>query len=189
MRQSRDGVMGLDLSTTGAAAIAGPLGWAGDWWKLETVVEGRKLEDAKSEDERAERNTEIVDAVIALAVRKRVRVAYFEGYAFGQSNRAHHLGEIGGVVRHRLQLIGVRLVVAHMGSARKLLLGRVPTKPKGAAKQAVYTAFKTAGMWFTDGNELDQADAMTVLNFGFSELGGYCFAQHAPLQSSPARRR
>jgi hypothetical protein len=84
---------------------------------------------------------------------------------------AHSLGEVGGVVRLELVRAGLDIRTANMGSARKLLLGKVA---RADAKMAVYAALRAAGAPF---ETADETDAMCAANWGLSELGGFCFAQ------------
>jgi len=61
-----------------------------------------------------------------------------------------------------------------MGTARKLLLGKVP---RSDVKVAVFEALRAAGASF---DTLDEADAFCAANLGLADAGSYCFAQVAP---------
>jgi hypothetical protein len=82
------------------------------------------------------------------------------------ADQCSHLGEVGGVVRLELVRAGIELRTANMGTARKLLLGKVP---RSDAKMAVYAALRAAGARF---ETADEAHAMAAANLGLSELGG-----------------
>lgn len=178
MRHRKDALLGLDLSTTASAAMVVPLAWQGDWLLTRTMVRGYPLQDSQDEHERCDRNALIADEITQLAIDYRVGVAWIEGYAFGQVHRAHHLGELGGVVRLQLRRAGVVLRVANMGTARKLILGAVP-RGKGVAKREVFNMLRAAGMPFRSPKKswLDEADSFVVANLGLSEAGAFCFAQ------------
>lgn len=109
-------------------------------------------------------------ALVAFARATGATKAFIEGYAYGLKTSAHSLGELGGVVRLELVRAGLELVTVPMQTARKLLLGRCP---KQGAKVAVAEALRAAGARFEG---LDESDAFAVLNWGLSEVGGYCFA-------------
>jgi hypothetical protein len=67
---------------------------------------------------------------------------------------------------------GIALRTANIGTARKLLLGKLPRQ---GAKHAVHAALHAGGSpaW-----SLDQADAFVAANLGLSEhAGAWCFAQ------------
>lgn len=179
MRVRRDAVIGLDLSTRAAAGIIVPLNWGGDWLKVRRLVVGLKLTKQATDEERALRTRHIADRLLEFACDYRVGSAWFESYALGVVHSAHTLGELGGVVRLAFVERGIPIRTANMGSARKLLLGKVP-RGSGAAKAAVYRALRAAGMPFGPTETAkDEADGFTCANYGLSELGAYCFAQLA----------
>ena len=165
-------LLGLDLSVTAAAAVAVPLDYEGDFARVASVVIGEKLRRDATDVERARRTETIAARLVRFALENRCSIAYVESYAFGQRTAAHTLGEVGGVVRLELVRAGLDVRTANIGSARKLLLGRVPRQD---AKIAVAEALRAAGApldW-----SLDVTDAMACANLGLSMLGGYCFAQ------------
>jgi Holliday junction resolvasome RuvABC endonuclease subunit len=164
-------ILGLDLSVTAAAAVALPLDWDGQWHRVSSIVVGQRLHRGATDAERARRTETIATRLVAFARSAGASVAYIESYGYAMRTSAHTLGEVGGVVRLELVRAGVELRTANMGSARKLLLGKVP---RSDAKMAVYTALRAAGARF---ETADEADAMAAANLGLSELGGYCFAQ------------
>ncbi len=169
--------MSLDLSARGTAALALPCSWAGDWTKLRCLFATEaSLSRGAAESERAIRLNTIAQKVVRFALDYEVTLAYVEDYAFSRNN--YDLGELRGVVRHELIRAGVPFLRCNMGTARKLMLGKIP-RGKGAAKAAVFRSLKEAGMPLFGPKDLwfDQSDAFAVMNFGLSELGGYCFAQ------------
>lgn len=177
MRSRRTAVLGLDLSTRAAAAIAVPSNWGGDFDFVRRLVVGVKLTRDATDLERALRTDLIANRIVEFAVDYQVGDAWLESYAFGKSTSAHTLGELGGVVRLKLVQAGVRIHTANMSSARKLLLGRIP-QGKGAAKAAVYRSLRAAGMRFgPTETAYDEGDAFVCANWGLSERSGYCFVQ------------
>ena len=135
-------LMGLDLSATAAAACAVPLTWDGDFRRVHTLVVGGTLRRDASDEERARRCEAIAVQLVGFARVHRVTEAWIEGYAYGQRTASHTLGEVGGVVRLELVRAGIALRTANVGTARKLLLGRVPRR---GAKYAAHAALHAAG--------------------------------------------
>lgn len=95
---------------------------------------------------------------------------FLEQYAYSQALQAHSLRELGGVVKLALVNAGMEIHTVTAGQVRKVLLGNNPRK---GAKVAVSNGLRAAGARF---DTLDEYDAMCFVNFGLSELGGYCFA-------------
>jgi hypothetical protein len=164
-------LMGLDLSATAGAACAVPLDWDGDFRRVSTCVVGERLRRDAGDDERARRCERIASRLVGFARSHGVTEAWIEGYAFALRTAAHTLAEVGGCVRLQLMRAGITIRTANMGTARKLLLGRLP---RLGAKHAVYAALLAAGSprW-----SLDEADAFVAVNLGLSEhAGAWCFA-------------
>lgn len=163
-------VVGIDpsLSRTGIAIC--PLDWGGDWTKVR-VESVATTSFGKSAHDRVARYKHIVGCVMNILeehATRAVRSVFIEDYAYSRSNKAHHMGEFGGVLRMRLDgPVGPAEV--GIQAARKRLLGKVPRE---GAKVAVYEALVAAGGKFLS---LDESDAMCVCNYGLSELGGFCF--------------
>jgi hypothetical protein len=166
-------LLGLDLSLRAAAAVAVPLDWDGRWQRVSSLVVGEKLCRTATDTERARRTETIAARLVAFAKQHDVVQAWVEGYAFGRNDSAHTLGELGGVVRLELVRAGIELRTANMGTARKLLLGKVP---RADVKVGVFQAVRAAGAAF---ETLDEADAFAAVNLGLAEHGGFCFAQEA----------
>lgn len=166
-------LLGLDLSVRAAAAVAVPMDYDGRFDRVRSLVVGEPLRRDSTDVERARRCETIATRLVRFALESRCSVAYVEGYAFSRRTAAHTLAELGGVVRLELVRAGLDVRTANMGTARKLLLGRVP---RGSDPKAmVAEAFRAAGApidW-----SLDVTDAMACANLGLSLLGGYCFAQ------------
>jgi hypothetical protein len=165
-------LIGLDLSATAAAACAVPLGWGGDFRRVHTVVVGERLRRDATDAERARRCESIARRLVAFARAHSVFEAWTESYAYAQRTSAHTLAEVGGCVRLELLRAGVAIRTANIGTARKLLLGKLPRRE---AKRAVHAALSAAGSpaW-----SLDEADAFVAANLGLSEhAGAWCFAQ------------
>lgn len=166
-------IVGLDLSTRAAAAVAVPQDWDGRWNCVRTLVVGGALRRDATDAERARRSESIASRLVAFATLQRATSVWIEGYAFNQATAAHTLAEVGGVVRLELVRAGFEIRTANMSTARKLLLGKVP---RSGAKDAVVATLRAAGATF---ETADEADAYCCANLGLSELGGYFFGQVA----------
>ena len=168
---SMSAVLGLDLSATAAAGVVVPCDWDGRWATIASIVVGGKLCRGASDAERARRTEAIATELVAFARDQRASIAFIESYAFSRKTAAHTLAEVGGVVRLELLRAGLEIRTAPIGTARKLLLGRIP---RSDIKAAVVAAVRAAGGRF---ESFDEADAFVAANYGLSELGGFCFAQ------------
>lgn len=166
-------ILGLDLSTRAAAAVAVPQDWDGRWSRVRSLVVGEPLRRDATDPERARRCESIALPIVAFARTHVVTSVWIEGYAFSQATAAHTLAEVGGVVRLELVRAGFAIRTANMSTARKLLLGKVPRK---GAKDAVVATLRAAGATF---ETADEADAYCCANLGLYELGGYFFGQVA----------
>lgn len=167
-------VMGLDLSLRAAAAVVVPADWDGDWKRVHSKVIGEALSNEATLAERAMRNWSLSKQLSCFAINHHVTDVFIEGYAFGKGGRSdsvHKLAELGGVVKLELVLQNRNIHIAHMGTARKLLLGKCPRQ---GAKMAVFDAFVAAGKRF---ESLDESDAMACANYGLAELGGWFFGR------------
>lgn len=168
-------IIGIDYSLTACGLVAAPLDWDGDWKRVHWRVVKEKLPARATDVQRARRTESIALAVKSFAAQHGATHAYFENYAFGQAHSAARIGEGCGVCRLELVRAGYEIASAQMQAARKLLLGKVP-RGGDETKAAVYALVRGAG---APVDSYDLADAFTVLNWGMSELGGYCFAQVA----------
>lgn len=174
-------ILGIDLGTRVTAAVLVPIGWGGDWRRVQYVTGGGPLHRDATDEQRARRTEAIARLVVDLACEsRRVKaapnvMAYVESYGYSQRTAAHTLGELGGVVRLELLRAGVELRTANISSARKLLLGKVPRK--GAdAKAEILVTLRAAGAPF---ESLDVCDAFVAANLGLAEHGAWAFAQAA----------
>jgi hypothetical protein len=168
-------ILGLDLSTRAAAAVAVPTDWDGQWSRVRWTVAGEALRKGATEAERIERCRRVADHLARFAREVGAAHAWVESYAYNMRSSAHTLGELGGIVRLGLMPQAIRLDVANMSSARKLMLGRVP---RGAdPKELVQATLQAAGAPLTLTSDADVCDGFTCANWGLSELGGFCFAQ------------
>lgn len=169
-------ILGLDLSATAPAAVAIPVGWAGDWTRVRSQRWEFKLTKKASDNDRARRCLKIGEHIGLFAHRHGCTEAWIESYAYGKKTAAHTLAEVGGVVRVVLLEQSVQLRTANMSSARKLLLGKIPIG-KGQAKKACSACLLEAGSpaW-----SLDESDAFVAANLGLYEMGATFFGQHGP---------
>lgn len=168
-------ILGIDYSLTACGLVAAPLDWDGDWKRVAWRTVGERLPKAASDVQRARRTESIAIAVKGFAAQHGATLAYFESYAYAQAKAAHSIAEGCGVCRLELVRAGIEVKTSPMASGRKLLLGKVPRSGE-ETKFAVYRLLREAGAPVTS---YDLADAFTVLNWGMSELGGFCFAQAA----------
>lgn len=167
-------IAGLDLSLTASAIVTVPLDWDGDWKRVTSSVYGYGLARTAIDSERIARCADIASFLVKCARIRRVTKVYIEGYAFSRADKAHSLGELGGIVRYLLGMDGIEYLTASMNTARKLLLGKVP---RSGAKDACSQTLHNAGAppW-----TLDESDAFVCANWGLSEhAGAFCFAQEA----------
>lgn len=157
-------LLGLDLSARVAAAVAVPTDWGGDWHRVGAMSYGFELALIAEEEDRIDRCEEIAERIVSFAIAHGCVEAWIEGYAFAQVTGAYTLGELGGIVKSRLKAAGIKLRRANMGTARSLLLGRIP-RGKGMAKKAVVRTLEAAGARFAT---VDENEAMVCANLGLS---------------------
>jgi Holliday junction resolvasome RuvABC endonuclease subunit len=139
-------VVGLDLSLS-APALAlvqppdAPVGW---------VMGGPKIGSLRGAHRLARIAEDVGDAVKEF----RPDIVAIEGYSFGSVQQAHHIGELGGVVRYVLHVAGIQYEEIPPGRWRKQLFGR------NVAKDEVrHEAFKRYGIEF---ESLDVLEAWCV---------------------------
>jgi hypothetical protein len=160
-------VIGIDPSVRATAIVAVPLDWGGDWEKVKTrVVKGAP---ASVLYDRVMRNRRIIQEVAEFLAGKGQASAFIEDYAYSMTNRAHHLGELGGMLREVVCMSVPEVTEVVVSRARKVLLGKLP---KNNQKRAVHEALWEAGARF---KTIDEYDAMCIANYGLSTLGGHCF--------------
>jgi hypothetical protein len=134
-------LLGLDLSVTAAAAVAVPLDWDGQWSRVQSVVVGAKLRRDATDEERARRTETIASRLVAFARAAGATVAFIESYGYARHPRPPRACERWSASRLELVRAGIELRTANMGTARKLLLGKVP---RSDAKVAVFAALRAA---------------------------------------------
>jgi len=147
-------VVGLDLSLT-ATGIAGP--WGEN--VLSTKHRGMARLDylATSISDQLDVAFPVVDLVV------------IEGYSFGSRNsQAHALGELGGVVRHRLWSYGYRYIDVPPSTLKVFATG------KGNAGKDEVLASAIRRLGFT-GHDNNQADALWLRELGHHLLGDPLF--------------
>lgn len=167
-------VLGLDLSIASPAACLLSDRWTpGDWTQVTTVCWPSPPDASAHRLLRVRRTAEAVVELVRQSWRRgdpgaKVH-AFVEGYSFGSAQRAHHLGELGGVVRDRL--LDLSWVELHpdvpSASWRRYLLGKVPSKD---AKAVTHAALHSIWHGRPDPTG-DELDAFGVANYGWSELG------------------
>lgn len=88
-----------------------------------------------------------------------------EGYAYSKNNRAHSLGELGGVLRLAILDSGLSSYVVTPSALKKFVSG----KGNIAKDQMTKEVFKRFGVDVGNDNE---ADAAALAVFGLAKLGG-----------------
>ncbi|MDQ3107836.1 MAG: crossover junction endodeoxyribonuclease RuvC [Actinomycetota bacterium] len=91
-------------------------------------------------------------------------VAVLEGYAFGRPNQAHHLGELGGVVRVALAERDITTWIAAPATIKKFATGR-----GNARKPDMLDASRRAG--YEGSNDDNAVDAWWLYQYGLYVLG------------------
>ncbi len=182
-------LLGLDLSLSASAAVALPADWApGDWDVPSLVVPAVEVEEDRDAFH-ARRTGVVANALLRFAVEHGVTDVYCEGYAYGRQNAREALAELGGVVKDYFLRRGrdvwsmtaqtgevprpprewvVRPV--NMASARKTLLGKVPSKKTSGVpvKDHVNSQLAKMGARF---KTMDEGDAFVVANHARMLLG------------------
>lgn len=142
-------IAAFDLSLTSTGAAYGP----GD--HETTVLPTPGLTGA-------ERLIAIRDAVLTVA--GRADLVVIEGYAYGRPEKAHALGELGGVVRVALHEAGRTVVVIPPATVKKYACGK-----GNAPKDQVFgAAIHRAGREFAT---TDEADAWWLLQMASAHYG------------------
>ena len=163
-------VVGLDLSLTGTAACALPIGWDHDMYRARTMKAGYMLPNDSTPEAYVQRLVSIVDAVVEFCQRRKAKYVFVEGYAFSAMlSRAHSLGELGGVVKKdvyiRLQKVVTPIVVSR---ARKILLQKLPRAD--SKKFTIKNVKRLEGpSW---GWSEDECDSFVIANAGLMMTGG-----------------
>lgn len=126
-----------------------------------------------------ERLAEIRDEVLYVAgmahTHTKVDLVALEGYSYGSPNRAHQLGELGGVVRLALHRAGLRWIVVPPSSVKKYASG----KGNASKAEVLGAAIRKLDYAGFDDNE---ADALMLRALVLDALG-------APLVKMPAKNR
>jgi len=165
--------LGLDLSLNATGMVAVPADWNGEWHRIRRHTYGEDLTKDAPEPARIGRLLRISSEVLAFARLHRVTDVVCEQYAFSaQAAQARALGELGGVVKVRLSLeLGLNAQPVPPASARKLLLGKLPTR---GVKEATHEELVRMGMPIQWG--LDEMDAFVVANWAMAAVGCYALA-------------
>jgi hypothetical protein len=187
-------VLALDLSLAGAGILVIPASWGGDWNRVVHHTFGESIAINAPESLRIGRCKRISDFIVDLAEKHAVTHSIIEGYAFATTHgNPHSVGELGGVVRNKLlEKLGIVSESVPTHSARKTLMGKAPTKPRGSseknfAKNQTRIFLTSVGMppeW-----TMDEGDAFVVGNHKLAELGAFAFITAPPVEEKRPRRR
>lgn len=166
-------VMGLDLSLSAAGFVAVPSDWGGDWTRIARHHVGHSLPRDATELRRVGRLHQITSEGIMFAKRHGCSAAVFEHYAFGTKFERERLGEVGGAMK--LGLVAQAGIVdfesKSAGTARKLLMGKCPTKDAKAHVREFLLGHGMPRVW-TD----DEMDAFVVANWWLWKNDGWALA-------------
>ncbi len=163
--------MGIDLSLTAPAYCIIPDRWLPDRWGMLFML---NLKDGIGKRLDIERVAFIVNHLRVIAQRNHVTHVFIEDYAFaapGRGRGERALAELCGVLKYTFYFdLDLTITPVHIASARKTLLGHVPTKKSSGipVKDYVNEALGTMGAEF---ETMDEGDAFVVANHGRSTLG------------------
>lgn len=164
------GVVGLDLSTRGTAAVYLPPGWRPGDWDVANIHIGY---EAKKDDHA--RHTERIHDIASTVVRfigKHGTPVFVEEYAFskGGGYAATMVRELGGTVKAYI-FRDLGLVAQPVGQSviRRYFLNGIPVpQGKGGMARALASAFAPLGCPWEDS---DRRDALLVASWGRTEFG------------------
>lgn len=162
-------VLGLDLSLRASAFVLLPATPRVSFAACDWGIAGVTLTQHADEAERDERCAHIGRELVRFLGGRKLAGAFVEGYAFGNAQRAHQLGELRGVVRFMLVDAGYEAPIPISSSAaRKFFFGAVPKAPKKALKGLILEAVNGAGGTTIESD--DVADALLIANYGRTSL-------------------
>lgn len=144
-------VVGLDLSLTGTG-VAHPGGGSST---IRTKLTG------------AARLGYLRDLIGQWLSDERTDLVAVEGYAFGRTNKAHQMGELGGVVRLMLHERGQPWCEIPPSSMKKYATG----KGNAGKSEVLVAAVRRLGY---DGADDNQADALWLRAMALDHLGAPC---------------
>lgn len=144
-------------------AIDPSLNGTGLAWQDDSGTQGsRKVDVGKLRG--AERLKDIRDALCAILMMVRPHVILIEGYAYGRTNQAHQLGELGGVLRVEIHEQEFPLVEVAPSALKKFATG----KGNAPKDQVLAEAIRRLGY---EGHSNDVADARWLLQMGINRYG------------------
>jgi hypothetical protein len=163
------GIVGLDLSLRGAAAVIVPASWILDsprsWDSLTRMTVGYEGGD---NERKVTRLHDIAKSIADFVGRSETKHVFVEDYAFGMMNGIR-LGELGGAVKAYIYATyGIVTVPMNMSTARKYLLGKIPRGKGAVAKRLteVMTDLQLPSAWTAD-----ERDAWIIANAARAEMG------------------
>lgn len=157
-------VYGFDLSLTAPTVCRGP----GD---LETFTpkappNAKKATRGEVFDGQMDRLDDIADWVYRQVWHLRDNLVVIEDYSYGSVNRAHQIGELGGVVRHMLWKFDIPTMVVTPMQVKKYATGK-----GNASKDLVMIEAARRGVGMFDGTTNDHADAFWIWALGNWAMG------------------
>lgn len=157
---------GVDLSLTGTGVVALKGDWDRDWRRVERASFGRSLPKSASIREITHRLRDVSRDVVRWIVGQAATHVFVEDALTHAAFNIVPLAELRGAFRVLLlEQAGIDPVFVNQSSARKTLLGKLPSKDR---KAHVIEALKAAGADFEDG---DQFDAFCAVNGKLEQLG------------------
>ena len=118
-------------------------------------------------DEETARLTNIRNYVLGVCSKESIKCVIMEGYSYGSRNRAHALGELGGVLKVAFDEAWIPFVIVPPTSRAKFATGRVNA---GKAEVISAVSFRTKRSWSGKGVE-DRIDAWVLREMGLQQLG------------------
>ena len=175
-------VLGLDLSYSGLGMCAVPTDWDCELSRVRAETRALRLPRNPTTREQLQRLASLALDVRVFAVRVGASHVWIEGLPVKGGSKVNGrsliiLGELRAAVRlELLRELGLCAELAEQSSARKLLLGHLPTADRKLIVEQTVRSMPGSAV-FEDG---DQIDAFVAANWGLSELGAPCIALLPP---------
>lgn len=182
-------VLGIDLTVTGGLGLAAiPGDWDLDFGRVAvtSIVAPRPIEKAETTSERLLRLALLESGVVRFAREHRITHAFCEGYLTGSAFNATKIAEVGGFVQRALHReLGLLTHLVPLSSARKLTLGKIPSRRKNEPKppggmKAVIQKMLVDFIGVPKHWNADEIDAWVIGNWGCSEIALCCVAVPPP---------
>jgi hypothetical protein len=169
------GIVGLDLSTRGTAAVYLPPDWTPGDWNVPEMFVGYEGGDHEKDVARLHDIAVAVERFVQKVWNEQhageTRV-FVEDYAYGEKHRGMTIGELGGAVKSRLYgSLSLVAVPVHQRTLRNLFLHGGPPVPKGKGGMALAIAAGWKNLGGRPWKDSDRCDALLVASYGRTEFG------------------